>query len=261
MSDLQNLPMSLDVSHHNGTIDWLKVASQKPACVFLKATERQWTDPMFERNRRACADLGLAWVPYVFLRPDDTHRTAQYFLDLIGDPTVPAALDWEADGVPASVVEMWIAAMPRLPVAYYGLIPPGAATNLIGKCPRWYPQYPGSATAAPRLPMWDGSANPDWRKCWLAWQWTDKGRLDGISGSVDLNRLACTAEQFAAWYATGDFGASLPNVPKPTPIPDADNPDWHIREAQRLLDLVEDGDCGPITRAAAARWRATHPAS
>lgn len=50
-----------------------------------------------------------------------------------------------------------------------------------------------------------------------------------------------------------------PGSPAPVKIADADNPDWHIREAQRLLGVGVDGDPGDITRAAAKAWRAAHP--
>jgi len=207
---------------------------------------------MFERNRQACEDLGLLWVPYIFLRPDDKDRTIRYFLDLVGENAPPAALDWEAEFVGSEVVEAWIDALPRLPLCYYGMWPPAAATAKIARCPRWYPQYPGSATAASRLPMWAGTPDPDWRKCWLIWQWSAKGALDGVSGSVDLNRLACSAEQFAAWHATGDFNASLPNAPKlqPTGMPNAIKPHEKIEAIQMVLGAEQDGLFGKDSLAA-----------
>lgn len=42
------------------------------------------------------------------------------------------------------------------------------------------------------------------------------------------------------------------------PIPNANNPDWHIREAQRLLGVKADGIFGPVSQAALKTWRATH---
>ena len=221
MTDWNSLPWGLDASHHNGQIDWDRVAAQEPACVILKATERRWTSPAFERNRRACADRGLRWIPYVFLRPDDDGDTIQYFLNLLDGAEVPVALDWEepqgpgTNPVPAEVVERWIDAMPRPPLVYYGIYPPAKPTAKIGQCPRWYAQYPGSATANPKLRMWDGSPHPDWRKVWLIWQWTDKGSVDGISGNVDMNRIACSVERFETWYRTGSF--EIGPTPAPTP--------------------------------------------
>lgn len=280
--DWQTLPFAVDLSHHNGVVDWDRLAAQRPACVFLKATERQWTDPAFERNRQAAAARGLLWVPYVFLRPDDDEGAMRHLRDLVADPTVPVALDWESGGVASAVVEDWIAALEadggRTPLAYYGLFPPATASEAIARCPRWFPQYPGSATAASRLPMWDGVGVPDWRKCWLVWQWSQKGAVAGVAGSVDLNRLAISAERFAAWYRGAELddpAAGAGDVVRPPVIfaaGEADDPGEHIKAAQRVLlaagllkrpdgspGLV-DGDPGDMTRQALKAWRALHPA-
>lgn len=277
MTDWQTLPFALDVSHHNGTIDWPRVAAQRPACVLIKATERMWTDPMFDRNRRGCIDNGIPWIPYVFLRPDDSDKTREYFIDLVGDHSVPAALDWEepqgpgTNPVASGTVEAWIDALEadggRTPLAYYGQFPPAAATAKIATCPRWYPQYPGSATASPRVPMWDGKEPIDWRRSWLIWQWSDKGGIAGISGNIDMNRVACSAEVFAGWYKTGRFASGLtgqtieakPDNPVQNASVPAANPIDLVRQAQRIVGVDDDGDPGPATRAALRKWLQAHP--
>lgn len=264
--DWRTLPLAIDVSHHNGKIDWPRVAAQKPAAVFIKATERQWTDPDFERNRKGCEDHGIPWVPYVFLRPDDHERTMAYLIREIGDKSIPIALDWEAIGVSSGTVEAWIDAVEadggRTPIAYYGLYPPAGATVKIARCPRWYAQYPGSITAGPRLPMWDGTDNPDWRACWYIWQWTDKGKVDGIPERVDLNRLAVSAEQFAAWYRQG-----LPARPADKRIPEIEAALAALESAAVPAQVAlqrhgfyrgaVDGVWGPMSATAAGAYRAS----
>ena len=43
----------IDVSHHQGSIDWTQVASAKIAFAFIKATEgRDFVDPLFAVNWR-----------------------------------------------------------------------------------------------------------------------------------------------------------------------------------------------------------------
>lgn len=218
--DWLSLPGGPDLSHHNGVIDWDAVAAARPAFVALKATERRWTDPMFDRNREAAERHGIAVLPYVFLRPDDDEQTIRYFADVVGSIGLPVALDWEAPDVPAAIVETWIdgceAELRRTPIAYYGMFPPAPPTVKIGRCPRWYPQYPKSAAAPPRLMMWQQEPEPDWRKSWLIWQWTEAGGFPGIKGKVDLNRLACSAVEFVDWYKTGALPASAATQPEPT---------------------------------------------
>ncbi len=219
MMSWSDLPGGYDFSHWNGAIDWDVVAATKPAFIGLKATEGARVDPMFEANRRACADRDLVWVPYPFLSPTDNQAVVRNFLSVVDAPTVPAALDWERAGVPASVMELWINMMPRQPLAYYGRWPPAAITQKIARCPRWYPQYPGRPDAPPALPPWDGKATTNWTDKWLIWQWSERGRVPGTSDSPDdLDRLACSAAVFRRWYDTGVLDTVL-GGPHPNPPP------------------------------------------
>lgn len=205
MTDWSKYPWALDVSHWNASVDWQRIAAQKPACAFLKATERRVVDRTFDQHRKACANAGILWMPYVFMRPDDTDATVDFFNGVLGDTDVPVALDWEANGVSTAVVEMWIDGMENRNIIYYGLYPPAAVSDRIAEWPRWFPQYPGSPTADPRVMAWNGRDTPDWRKSWLLWQWTDKAAIAGVSGAVDLSRLAVSAERFATWCKTGEW--------------------------------------------------------
>ncbi len=54
----------IDVSHHNGAIDWPAVAAAGIALAFIKATQGAgFVDPTFERNRSAAANAGVLTVP------------------------------------------------------------------------------------------------------------------------------------------------------------------------------------------------------
>jgi hypothetical protein len=220
MVDWSGLPGGFDASHWNGAIDWGAVAAAQPAFVILKASQGTTVDPMFEVNRRACADRKLTWLPYPFLTTADGPAAVRAFMGAAGDKTVPAALDWERAGVSAAVVEMWIDGLPRTPLAYYGFWPPAAVTQKIARCPRWFAQYPGSPTAPPRIPPWDGkTAITDWSKTWLIWQWTQSGQEPGVRGNIDLDRLACSVEVFRRWYETGVLGPAAGDPPHPPPPP------------------------------------------
>lgn len=220
MTDWTALAGGLDVSHYQGAIDWDAVVAAAPAFVAIKATQGLAVDPLFEANRRAAADRSLPWLPYPFLAAGDGDAEIRHFADVVGE-MVPAMLDWEASGVAAAVVERWadglVGELGRVPMAYYGLYPPKPATAAIGRLPRVLAEYPGSPGAAPRLPMWDGSADPDWRDMWFAWQWTPQGRWRGVASLVDLDRLACSAAGFRTWYDSGalPLAAALPGAVAP----------------------------------------------
>ena len=62
----------IDVSHHNGAIDWPAVASAGIALAFIKATQGvAFVDPAFERNRSGAIKAGVLAVPYHFIDTAD----------------------------------------------------------------------------------------------------------------------------------------------------------------------------------------------
>lgn len=77
---------------------------------------------------------------------------------------------------------------------------------------------------------------------------TTPTHLPGFDGRLNYARRALKG---ARAIQNGDAPAA--------PIPDAANPDWHIREAQRLLGVAVDGSFGPVSQAALKNWRAEHP--
>jgi GH25 family lysozyme M1 (1,4-beta-N-acetylmuramidase) len=220
MTDWSNFARGIDVSHYQNQPNWQQIAAAGYGYALIKCAESGAIDAQFTYNRNGAIANNIPWIPYAFLQPDDTDATVAAFCNAVGTTPFPAALDWEAAGVPASVVERWIAGVQtrlgRTPLAYYGLNPPAPVTPAIAQCPRWLPEYPGSSTANPRLPPWDGqSAVTDWSRCWFIWQWTGSGTAAGIGTPVDLDRLACPLPVFQTWYSTGN----LPNAPAPAAGP------------------------------------------
>lgn len=266
MTDWSGLPRGIDVSHYQGQPDWDLLQAGGILFALIKCAEAGVIDEQFDFNRKAVTDRNIPWLPYVFLRPGDTDATIKGFCDAVGNVGIPAALDWEAANVSAALMERWIeitqTRFGRAPLAYYGLSPPASATLAIRQCLRWYPQYPGSATADPRIPPWDGaSAVADWSHRWFIWQWTGTGSIPGIAGAVDLNRLSCPLDVFQAWYTTGTLPAAAPPVVAvPGPLAITDTLRLHATGEevsalqQRLQQLgfavVVDGSFGLETRQA-----------
>jgi len=220
MTDWSALVRGLDVSHYQNQPDWAQIAAAGYAYALIKCSQGGSIDARFDYNRKGATDHNIPWIPYAFLTSADDDRAVAAFCDAIGEQAFPAALDWEAAGVSASVMERWIngtqTRLNRTPIAYYGLNPPDALTPPIRQCPRWLPEYPGSTTANPRLPPWDGlSAVADWSRCWFIWQWSSTGSVPGIGTSVDLNRLSCPLPVFRTWYDSG----ALPNAAAPAAGP------------------------------------------
>lgn len=246
----------VDLSHWQQKPDFAKLRANGIEFIIVKATERMSVDADLDWNIEQASSCDMPCLAYAFLRPDDTRETAKHFL--ANTAGLVPCLDWEIAGVSTRVVEMWIdvceAQLGRKGLCYYGLYPPDFVSDKIANWPRWYPQYPGSATAAPRLPMWDGVTTPDWRKCWLVWQWDGHATLDGLPGDFDLNRLAIPLDAFKQWIATGMF----PNVVEPpapvlAPISDrvamAKQLQMQLKAAGYYRGVI-DGKFGPQSAAA-----------
>lgn len=205
----------IDVSHHNGAIDWPAVAAAGIAFVFVKATQGiGFVDPNFEDNQDAAADAGLMVAPYHFLDGGDPQRQAAHFLAVTGLAVGGVAmLDWESAATAAAAVawgQAVAATTGRPPVAYYGFSKLAAPDPILAAWPLMLPAYPqgnrggiytGLVRQAPRLPpgralSWNAEPRPyDFH------QYTPAGRVGGIAGPVDRSVWVGTIDELQAWYA------------------------------------------------------------
>ncbi len=217
----------VDVSHHNGAIDWPAVAGAGIALAFIKATQGVgFVDPTFERNRNAAVAAGILAVPYHFLDTSDPDQQAGHFLDVTNiDSAQPAMLDWETAATLSAVVAIGRAVADRSgrdPVLYYGFAQLREASPDLSRWPLMLPEYPRGTTPGhyltlvqrpPRLPpgrpsAWSGGARP-----YDFYQYTPAGRVAGLATPVDRSVWVGTLADLKAWYATG----ALPAVPEPQP--------------------------------------------
>ena len=207
----------IDVSHHNGAIDWPAVAAAGIGLAFLKATQGVgFVDPTFERNHSVAIRAGILVVPYHFIDTADAARQAANFLSVTGlRAGDPAMIDWETEAPADLVVEFGQAVIDRAgrdPVAYYGYAQLTEAAPVLSVWPLMLPAYPrGDATGnyaalvsrPPRLPpgraaTWDAGARP-----YHFHQYTPAGRIAGIATAVDRSVWVGTVAELKAWHATG----------------------------------------------------------
>ena len=100
--------VTIDVSHHQGNIDWAAVKQTGIQCVMIKATQGLTKDSLWEVNRDGAKAQGLLVIPYTFLTTAaGAAAQAQFFVETAGLAAgMPAALDWEGDNAPdAAFVE------------------------------------------------------------------------------------------------------------------------------------------------------------
>ena len=109
----------IDVSHHNGTIDWNQVAASDIRFVYIKASEGStFQNPLFNDQYAGARGAGLKVGFYHFFRKNrDGLSQARHFLGTVGQrqPDLPLAIDIEDshndNQVPDSVVVAELKAM------------------------------------------------------------------------------------------------------------------------------------------------------
>ncbi len=181
----------IDVSHHQGEIDWEVVAGDDVHFVWMKATEGgDWTDPRFEENWKGAGEVGIdrgAYHFFTFCRP--ASEQAAHFLAV-----VPHA---EADLAPVVDVEYGGNCSKRPSTSELGAelaVFMDAVQVATGKRPLVYVTgglYRDHPALFQAEDLWVRAIyHEPSREVPLpatVWQYSNVGRVDGIEGRVDLN--------------------------------------------------------------------------
>ena len=202
----------IDVSHWDAGIDWPKVRATGQRFVFAKATEGiNYKDDTFKDNWSGAKAAGLLRGAYHFFRCNvDAKKQADYFIEFVkaakDDGELPPVLDLETnDGMTKEKIvvaaKVWLdrveAAFGKKPIIYSGqyflqdyLVQAGGGPPPWAKdYPLWLAQYPNQFVEGvkPFLPR-------GWFS-WSFWQYSDKGRINGINAAVDMNFFNGTLEE------------------------------------------------------------------
>lgn len=200
----------IDVSHHQGAIDWAAVARNGDVhFVYIKATEGgDFKDRAFAANWAGAQAAGIvrgAYHFFTFCRDGKTQ--AANLLETVPDEpgTLPIAIDLEFDGNCAARPEP-----PVLASEVRDLIATIQARRsyrpVLYVTPQFYDRYMKDHLALyPEHVLWWRNIvwEPRQRNCerWSLWQFSNRGRRLGFQNPVDLN-VVCSAEEFAALVAS-----------------------------------------------------------
>jgi lysozyme len=197
-----NFPIrGIDVSSHNGVINFARVARDSVSFVILKASEgTSFKDPRFDLNYSNATKAGLRVGAYHFFRKSNDGRLqADNFMRSVQGkrldlPFVIDIEDWGNDHFVShsSVMQNFKDMYNRLD--QYGV------RIMIYTNKNGYDKY--VANRFRDASLWictfdePGSySNYDWR----IQQYSHWGNIDGITGDVDLNVFNGNAEQWEAW--------------------------------------------------------------
>ena len=182
----------IDVSHHNGKIDWKKVKKHyHPLFVYVKATEGStYVDPQYENNITGASKAGFLVGSYHFFRmTSSAHSQFENFrqtVDIKKQKCIPMVDVERADSHSPKEVQDSLNVFISLVKNHFGQAPMIYATNrsyneLLGKDYNKYHLYIGRyGDSAPVIPG---------KGTYTIWQYTEKGSLKGIPKPVDKARF------------------------------------------------------------------------
>ncbi|EST32009.1 hypothetical protein N566_20400 [Streptomycetaceae bacterium MP113-05] len=193
-------PQGIDVSHHQGTINWSNVRGAGVRWAYMKATEgTSFTDGQFDRNYTRSYQQGVIRGAYHFALPNASSGAsqAQFFHNNGGGwsadgKTLPPMLDLEYNPYGASCYGKSDSGMVQWIRSFSNKI-----KNLSGRYPviyttrDWWVSCTGNSgafnsTSPLMIARWSSSPTPlpNW-PAWTMWQYTSSGHVNGVGGNVD----------------------------------------------------------------------------
>lgn len=188
----------IDVSHHQGTINWDTVAPQIDFAIIrcgygddlTSQDDRQWVN-----NVEACTRLGIPFGVYIYsyaLTVAEARSEANHVLRLIEgyNPTLPIYFDLEDSTILDNCSTTQILNITR---TFCQAIEDAGYQAGVYANYNWWTNYLTSS----EYDQWDRwiarySSSTGYSKDYTIWQYTSSGSINGISGNVDLNH----------WYGT-----------------------------------------------------------
>jgi lysozyme len=181
-----------DISHYQGSINWDSIERTKGDFpldfVFIRASAGlDGTDTEYKRNWKQSKKAGFIRGAYHYYRPDENSiKQADNFIKTVklGKGDLPPVLDIEkVSGVQSidslkSGLRKWLVKVE----AHYGVKP------IIYSGESYYTDFLKDEFTEYHLWIANYSFfEEEIRKEWLFWQFTDKGAVKGIDGTVDIN--------------------------------------------------------------------------
>lgn len=186
----------IDVSSHNGDIDFSKVRADGYEFAFIKASEgSDFKDKNFRTNYAKARKAGIKTGAYHFFRFDkDGVDQAINFLKAVGNRRLDLglAVDVEQQGNPEGISKDLITERLTAMVEFLYLMGYRVTfyTNKTGYEEFLMESFPG-------YPLWICSFSEHPIDAdWTYWQYDHHGKVNGIKGDVDLNAYNGTREEF-----------------------------------------------------------------
>ena len=190
----QNEYRGIDVSQWQGNIDFAAVKASGIEVVYIRSSlGGDYTDPRFQENYKNAKTQGLKVGFYHYVtasNEEQARQEARFFASVVAgtEPDCRLAMDFEyLHGMNSQEIT-------RIALAFLQEL-----EQLTGRQPAVYTNTSMASTVYEKefaqYPLWIaqwGASNPSDNGVWESWsgfQYSDNGRVPGISGAVDLNRF------------------------------------------------------------------------
>ena len=182
----------IDVSEHQSLIDWTKVSTifdeHKIYFSFIRATAgKDRVDTQYQNNWNAKKDSNILVGAYHYYRPNENSiEQAENFIQHVSlkKGNLPPVLDIERQSKVQTMAQLKIGLQKWLDKVeeHYGVQP------IIYSGSKFYSTFLQEEFAD--YPLWVANFNPTKvpvNHNWRFWQYSDKGKVAGISVKVDIN--------------------------------------------------------------------------
>jgi GH25 family lysozyme M1 (1,4-beta-N-acetylmuramidase) len=246
--------LGIDVSNHQGLVDFAAVKRAGYAFVFLKATEGVgFTDGMFATDRAKARAAGLVVGAYHFSSAGDPIAEANAFCAVVGSLTTGdlVVLDWETSAPnPPAWCKAWLDRVSAIlgvkPLIYLNQTERDGfdwTPVVSGDYGLWIAQYDGNQSVP---------ASGKWPTVALK-QDTSSGSVPGVAGGVDVDVFYGDANTLAAYGYQGDTMPTAQEIAQAVWMQDIGG--VHARDRLQGMDSIQL----PKLAAAVAKIPATAP--
>ncbi|MBP1561304.1 MAG: glycoside hydrolase family 25 protein [Oscillospiraceae bacterium] len=193
----------IDVSYHQGDIDWERVAADGIDFVMLRLGYRGYesgalnVDGRFHEYAKGASDAGLDIGVYFYsqaLNTEEAIEEANFVMENIRgyDITFPVVFDWEVvEDAAARTNDIEPFTVTECAAAFCDTVSDGGYTPMVygsGK----YALFKLNMSKLANYDFWfaeykDGHTEPNFPYNYTIWQYASDGTVDGIEGDVDLN--------------------------------------------------------------------------
>lgn len=223
----------IDVSVYQGNIEYSKVKSDGIQIVYIKASEgTSLEDPYFKTNYNNAKSEGLKIGFYHFLRArneDEAIKEAEFFHSVISgtSPDCKLALDFEIfDGLSPEKVN-------QISLAFLKKVQELTKKECVVYSDEYNARTLFNKEISENYPLWIaeyGVDSPTSTGSWTSWagfQYSDKGKINGITGYVDLDKF--TQEIFLSDNS---------EIVKPTPPSSSNNTYYFVKSGDTLSHIA-----------------------